>query len=29
VDVSEVEERRPSFDDVFVRLMEAEDARTG
>jgi ABC-2 type transport system ATP-binding protein len=28
VDVSEVEERRPSFDDVFVRLMEAEDART-
>jgi ABC-2 type transport system ATP-binding protein len=27
VDVAEVEEQRPSFDDVFVRLMEAEDAR--
>ena len=27
VEVDEVTEQRPSFDDVFVRLMEADDAR--
>ena len=27
VEVEEVTEQRPSFDDVFVRLMEADDAR--
>jgi hypothetical protein len=27
VEVDEVTEQHPSFDDVFVRLMEAEDAR--
>ena len=27
VDVDEVTEQRPSFDEVFVRLMEADDAR--
>lgn len=29
VEVEEVTEQHPSFDDVFVRLMEAEDARSG